>query len=277
MTCARWATLLVLAACGRDPEVCPPADAADPEWADANGDGSVDLSDGVRIARASTAGGAAPVCVGQGDLLGSGDVAMEAATHLWNRLFLGAAAGWPAWEGCTRPLRPAAAPACTRLGLSVELADARVEAPPGGAVEVDARVRLRADPLQPQGWSFGLSADGCEVLEADLQDTVAASTFDDPPGLAARSFTQVAEVEGGLVSAVVLDWRDAVAVDAADGVDVLRLVLRAEAPDSGCATCTLRLRGDLQGPGEPVALIVDVGGTAYTPAVEEARLRVCAE
>src|SRR5687768_15173071 len=101
---AMIAWILLLTGCGGDgPEVCPRAqDATAPEWADANADGAVDVVDGMRIARASLSDGLPVVCHGQGDLLASGDVAIEASNHIWNWLFVGRSSAMPSLDGCER-------------------------------------------------------------------------------------------------------------------------------------------------------------------------------
>lgn len=256
--------ILLFLACG-GPAVCAyPDDAASPAWADANGDSHVDITDGVRIVRRSLSGGAPVACVGQGDLLESGDVAFEAAGTVWNHLFLGAVAALPE-RTCGTRLDPGPPPACTPVELAID-------APSSADGAFDAAVRLRTD-LGPDAWSFGVAAEGCRITAVDRAGTASASTFDDPPGVVEAGLFDARVVDGGAVSAVVPSWKDAVTVDAAGGVPVL--TLHVEATGSACGTCELRLTPDLRGPGQPVALVVGRDGWSFPPTTRDARVRLC--
>jgi hypothetical protein len=271
------ALLVFLAACGGGgKQVCPlPQDAASPAWADANADGVVDVVDGVRIARASLSGGPAPACRGQGDLMGSGDVAMEAAYHVWNHLFLGVATGMPQLEGCELRQDDPAAPVCSTAAVAVEGAD-RTDAPAGTQATFEATVELRADAIAPDAWSFGVRAEGCTIASVTRAGTVADSEF--AGGAVDLGFAHATTVEGGAVSAVVPSWKKAVTVDASgDGAAVLVLSVQASAPSSGCEPCVLTPVGDLAAGGQPVALTIGSAGWSYPAEPIALEAKICAQ
>jgi hypothetical protein len=257
--------LLSWLACGAGPAVCAyPDDAASPAWADANGDGHVDIDDGVRIVRRSLSGGAPVACEGQGDLLGSGDVAFEAAATVWSALFLGTVATLPE-RTCGTRLEAGPPPSCTPVELAIE-------APKSATGSFTADVVLRTD-LGPDAWSFGVAADGCRISDVGRGETASASTFDDPPGIVEAGLFDARLVVGGAVSAVVPSWKDPVTLDAAAGVSLLKL--RIEPTASACGTCTLSLVSDLQGPGQPVAVVVGRDGWSFPPTTRDAGVRLC--
>ena len=255
---------------------CPvPGDEAEPEWADANADGVVDINDGVRIARHALSHGPPPACRGQGDLTGVDHVAFEAAGHIWYWLFVGHASGMPEWEGCeVRWPSAAEPPPCARVGLSFD-APKRVQ-----SSTFEARVLLRAKGLEPgpDAWSFGVGAEGCRVVSATLSGTAADHTFADPPGIVAEGFAHAEVVDGGAITAVVPSWLEPVYLERAEsGRDVLVLELEADVPASGCAPCELSFRDDLKGAGQPVAVVAGLYGWSYAPSVHRAEIDVCGD
>ena len=158
-------SLLLGAACAASRPTS--ADATAPEWGDANADGAVDINDGVRIVRHALADGPAPACRGQGDLMGTGDIAFEAAQTV-----VGNVASLPSWDGCETPVFAPPTPESARVELWPE-AEERVAGP------FVAEVRLRFDGPEPgpDAWSFGVSAVGCTIEEATRARTVSASTI----------------------------------------------------------------------------------------------------
>lgn len=264
--------ILASAGCGGG-RSCPlPAEEAHPAWADANADGRIDVNDGVRVARHVLAGGPTPACRGQGDLLGRGEVSFEAAGHIWDWLFLGNATAWPTWDDCATRLPAATPPSCGDVEL-LPVAPKSVAGPAGEVATFDATVSLRAS-VGADAWSFGVKATGCTVVAATFDGTAAARTTASPPGVVAQGYAHVALVNGGVVTAVVPSWLEAVTVESGD---VLALTVEATPPASGCGECVLALTSDRRGQGQAVAAVVGAGGFSYEPKAGTVTVDVCAE
>lgn len=248
---------------------------------DANGDGRVDISDGVWIQRHAYAGGPRPACDAAVDILGEGIHETGNSVNIWSYLFTGAVAdlGTHAGGGCEAWNDVGESPPCARAKLSFEV-PGKAEGGSGEKAGFTAEVMLSTAGLEhgPDAWSFGVSADGCSVTTAATDGTAAADAFDDPPGQRDMGFA-VAEVtgDGGAVSAVVLSWMEREWLTSEeDPVSVLQLVVEADAPQSGCGTCTLTFSDAMQGSGQPVQTVISLDGWSYWPTVEGATVNICA-
>lgn len=245
---------------------------------DANHDGQVDVADPVYALRALIQGGPAPACEDALDQLSDGLLDMSDAFTLLYFLFAGTHAELRGSErlDCEDPTPIAEAP-CGRLGLSLGGSD-RLTGAPGSVLSVEVPVWLTSPDLEPQGWSFGVGAEGCTVGGAEEAGTVIADTRLDDEGHRDVGFVRTDLVDGGVVHGAVLSWVRDVSLPAQAGAyRLLTLTVEATVPASGCTPCTLSLVEGLQGPGQPVALVVSAGGRSYTPTVAGQTLQVCAE
>lgn len=266
---------------GCDEEVCAaPSDVASPPMGDANGDGVVDISDGVWIQRHAYAGGPAPACAAAADLLGYGDVETASSVNLWYYLFTGTVEELPELpsDACAARDDVGAPPPCAVVELAVGGPN-RAEGGPGSEVSFEVVVTLHSEGLDggPDAWSFGVGADGCEVAAATTRDTAAADAFDSPPGIRSVGFERSEIVDGGgAVSAVVASWLEPVKLEGQEEPrPVLRLTVRGTAPDRGCDGCRVFFDGDQVGSGQPVANVVSVDGWSYLPTLAETTIKVC--
>ena len=235
-------------------------------WADANADGAVDVNDGVLVARHALAGGPAPVCAGAGDLLGTGDIALGSSIAIWGWLFTGGTTTLPADPTCDPRTEPAERPPCARVRMELEVPRS------AGGSSIDGSVTLRTKGVDPDAWSFALQAAGCRITSTSFERTVAATTFDDPPGLVDEGFRHVEIVDDGVISAVVPSWMHAVGLPEKEGPHTL---LRFTAESDTCGTCTLTLGGRLQGKGQPARTVVGRDGWSYPVEQVVREVKVC--
>jgi len=258
-------------ACARAPEVYADASGHTPGMGDTNGDGRVDLSDGLVVLRHQLSGGSRAVCAGVADINQDHRQDLGDAFAIWYHLYAGntvfhdVEAGWcDRWDTLADP--PAG-----RLALGWD-APKRSE-----GEDLLATVELQSPDLAVEGWSLAVVAEGCEISAATTQGTVGADLRDDPPGIRDGGFDRTEVVGGVASSAVVLGWLSPVALDPSeDAVALLRVTISAPPPASGCQPCTLRLDDDRVTGGEPVVNLLSVGGRSYRPALPEATVKVCA-
>lgn len=223
---------LLAAGCGR--QLCASPRSDDPPGAaDANGDGAVDVTDGLLVERWLFAGGAAPACEAAVDASADGLIDAGDGTAIWAYAFAGGSFPEPAADACGAG-EPDDAP-CARVDLDIAV---------DGAT---ATVRLRSRELAIEAWQLSLRAD-CAVLGGEI------------PGPEGRTpgYARVEPVQGGVVVVGVLDWIAPAAL-AADGDWHAVLELALEDP-GGCA---LELSDGLQGAGQPVRNLVSAGGRSY--------------
>lgn len=224
---------LGLVACGRS--VCPlPAVDAAPGAGDANGDGRLDISDGLLVERWLFAGGAAPVCESAVDASADGLVDAGDGVALWTAAFAGGALPEP--TGCAAP-GPAEA-ACARVDVDLQVEDRA------------ATVRLRSRDLAIEGWQLSVVASGCAITGGSVTEILGANLGYGRVDLSAQ----------GAVSAVALSWLDAASLPA-DGQ--WREVLQLELSPTEGEKCRLSLEDGQVGAGRPVDNLVSAGGLSY--------------
>lgn len=261
----------LIGACARVPEVYADASGHAPAMGDTNGDGRVDLSDGLVILRHQLSAGPRAVCAGVADINQDRREDLADAFAIWyhvyagNTVFYDVAAGW-----------------CDRWDAMAD--------PPGGRLALDwrvtsrthgedflATVELQSPDLAVEGWSLAVVTEGCTISAATTRGTVGADLRDDPPGSRDGGFDRTEIVDGVASSAVVLGWLSPVALDPSDdAAALLRVTISAPPPASGCQPCTVRLEDDRSTSGEPVVNLLSVGGRSYRPALPEASVKVCA-
>lgn len=228
-----------------------------PVAGDANSDGVLDIADGAAVWAAQFRG-TTLACSAAADLLADGVVDLGDGTASWLHLYAGNTA-LPTQDlsACTIPAEDA--PCAEGLALDVE----------GSSSDTTftATVTLAAAGLAVEAWSFGVTATGCTITAATTAGTQAAELHDSPPGLRDGGFSRTDLVADGVVSATVLGFAtDRAATDGA----ILSISGTGE-----CGTCTLRVVDGLQGPGEPVAAVLSVGGRAYVPTLGEGTIQLC--
>ncbi len=267
--------LTLLTACSRIGEVCPAdeAGAGALTLGDANGDGHVDLSDGTYAVLQAFHGGSPVACDAAFDVVPDNQVEPGDSYGLWAHLFEGTGLGTLAAGACTSSRSPEAGD-CGRLVYGLDAPD---EVEGQASFEVRAWLQNRDLDPGPEGWSLGIEAEGCTITAVTTQGTVAGLSVGSDMGRRRTGYELSRVARGGAVSAVVLDYRLLTGLDAGkDPTDLLVLTVAADAPSSGCTTCTLRYSDALAADGEPVAAIVARQGRRYVPEREEASVEVCA-
>ena len=126
-----------------------------------------------------------------------------------------------------------------------------------------------------QAWSFSLETASCiSLLAATTDGTLAAAIDADPPGLMDRGFesTQIIDPmrndgRQGLISAIVLGFREPIALDPIGEHLVLRIRGEMDRAQEGyCETRFVDESPFLRGGGQPVALLANVDGVSVLPA-----------
>lgn len=282
--------ILLLIACATDP-AAPPKPAADtpalvsaidveevcargeseddPERGDANHDGRVDLADAVWILRYLNEGGDPPACLDAMEIVEDGGLDLGDGFGILHHLYAGSSLPGSNTLRCGR-LERLPDPKCGEMGMGIE-APARVS----GSFE--AHLSLVSEDLDVQGWSVGVSAEGCTIAGTSLAGTVAADRRVDPAGKRDKGYQRGDLVEGGVTHATLLSWQKEVTLESSkDAARILTISVDATPPASGCAACTLRLSDDLQGPGERVRLGLVAGGRTYPIDPVSVEVEVCA-
>lgn len=221
------------AACGR--EVCsdPGGDDA-PAMGDANGDGRVDLADGLRVSRWLTAGGAAPACAAAVDLSADGTVDLGDALSIWSYAFAGGVLPALA-EGACGAMEPAE-PVCGQAEVEIALQD-----------EV-AIVSLRSRELAIEGWQLSLVVEGCSVLGGEVEPSLNAA------------YRRVDLTDRGAVAVAALDWMTPRSLPS-DGssTPVLRLQVQTRPGER----CRVALDDGQRGPGQAVESRLVASGLSF--------------
>ncbi len=260
--------VLLLAGCA-GPDVCvEPVVASAPGMGDANGDGAVDVSDGLFLGRSLFAGGAAPVCDAAADVLGDGVVDAADGVSVFRSLYAGTFPLPALAEGACASVRSPAPPeVCAPVALAVS-------APAKAIGAFDASITLTSPGLDVQGWQLSLTATGCSVSAVDLSGTIAAYTTDG--GLRREGFAESGTTKDGAWSGVALGWKgDAAAPASADTAKLLTVHVAASPPASGCAPCVLTLADGQSAPGGALRNVVSSAGWSYRPTLGSATVDVC--
>lgn len=269
------AALMGLVACGRAPIVGAVASGHQPEAGDTNGDGQIDLSDGLYLLRHQLAGGSRSVCQGAADTIPDRRVDLGDAFAIWYHLFAGNTALGPMDPSWCSTWDTLPAPAEGRFALELD-APRKVSAE-AGVASFEALVTLQSHDLAVEGWSLAVISDGCQIQSATVVGTAAADRRDSPAGERDGGFerTEIGP-DGAATSAVVLGWLTPVALPASeDPVDLLSLTVQATVAE-GCVRCALRVSDGEVGGGEPVINVLSVGGRSYRPALPEVEVKLCA-
>jgi hypothetical protein len=265
--------LVLLVGCGK--ATCPEAaTGGTPTVGDTNGDGAVDISDGLYLRRWLFSGGPAPACEAAASLIDDGQVDLGDALAIWASRFQGGVAvPTLADDACTEVTTPPA-PDCARVELTL---DAPKRVAGSGTVPIAATVQLRTRDTAVEGWSLSVRTFGCTVSQATTAGTSAADLHDTPPGKRSSGYDVTTPTSGGAVSAVALSWRTPVALGPSpDRFDILAFTAEATAPASGCDVCTITLEDGEQGAGEPVENVVSVEGFRLRPELPSIDVKVCA-
>lgn len=268
--------LLLLVACSAPDEVCPLPVTAAGVPGDANGDAVVDIADALLTHRYLFEGGAPPVCESavmfQPDWRGVIFEGLDVQALL-SYLYEGLAEPRPSPD-CDEPL-PTDEGVCGAVGWTWE-APRRVT----GGETATAVLGIDNHALEAgiEGWSVGVTAEGCTLESARVEGTVAAPwTGDDQPGRVTEGFVMTRLDDGAATSAVVLNWLHHQALPPArDAYPVLTVQVSTQAPASGCATCTLRTTDGLPTPGLPLDTAMASSGRSYRPPQASVSFAVCA-
>lgn len=261
-------TPLVLVACGRLPVVAADPSGEQPVAGDTNGDGRVDLSDGLLVLRAQMAGGPPAVCMGAADVLRDNRVDLADAFAVWYHLYAGTTSLTEIAPGFCDTLDTLPRAPEGRMALEFE-ADRKVK-----ASSFEATVTLASPDLAVEGWSLAAVAEGCTITGATVAGTQGADLRDSPAGARDGGFERTEVVDGVASSAVALGWKTVVALDPSEDPAPL-LTLTVEADGGDCQTCTLRLEDGHATGGEPVTNLVSVAGRSYRPELPTAEIKVC--
>ncbi len=224
---------------------------------DANGDGRFDISDPIYVTRNLFDKGPAPVCAAAVDMIPDGNVEVGDGLSLLATLFSPLPYLAPLASGaCDSATTPSGAKADRlRWGFS------------GGGTTT---VTLESMDRDVDGWSLGVTADGCTIAAATTNGTVAADRFDG--GQRAVGYENTRVTSAGAVSAVVLGWNVPARLAASPKpYDVLQLTLTK----GDTCNCTLSLSNDVVGDGLAVATVVTAGGRSYLPELASAKVNVC--
>lgn len=258
--------------------VCAYAESAgEPGWGDANHDSHVDISDVVRTVRALLDGGPSVACLPSQDVsYEEGLVDVGDALGLLFTLFAGTYALPDDTPACAE-ISPMEEAPCGRMLLSVS-GPSTVEATAASQeVAIDAQVVLQSPDLAVEAWSFGVAATGCTFVGATEQGTAAADSRLDPAGRRDDGWLRTDVAQDHVVSSGMIAWvNDVPLPPQEDPWPLLHLDVRATAPGSGCGTCTLRVQEGLQGDGQPVPVVVSVGGRSLPPPTAALEIQVCA-
>lgn len=268
----RGPTLLVLLSSGcSGADVCAvPAGPEAPRAGDANGDGVVDVSDGLFLGRRVFGGGAAPACDAAVDLVADGVVDALDGVSVFRHLYAGSFPLPPLGEGaCSAPRSPTPPDTCAPVSLGIQ-------APANTSGDFDATVTLVSPALAVEGWQVSLSATGCSVASADFDDTLAATSTEG--GLRREGFAEAATTGDGAWSGVALGWKgDTAAAPSAAASALLSLRVHASPPAAGCAPCVLSLVDGQSAPGGALDNVVSSAGWSWRPTLGAATVNVCAE
>jgi hypothetical protein len=269
---ARLLTACLAASCGReedDPACAEVRALSTPVAGDVNGDGVADLTDGLAIRSYARAGGPPPACDAAADVVVDGLVEPGDGIALWSHLFVGTTRLQELPPGACEPVSSNEDPPCAG-DVSFTPVGSDVTAASGSIASFPAAVEIRGATAPVEGWSFGVSAEGCAIAGATTAGTRAADVRDG--GLREGGYDHTEVKDGHAVTAVALSWRDE--VGATGDVAVLALTVEANV-GTACAPCTLRVEDGLAGAGGPVAAIAAVKGRSAIPRRDDVAIQVC--
>ncbi len=253
----------------------PAAPAASPLGGDANGDGAVDVSDGVYLARSILASGPAPVCAAAMDLVPDGDMNLGDVPAVWYAIGPRTAPYLPpvTTEDCPAVARTAEPPCGDGLALAVS-APAEVDGPDGVDTPFDATVTLTAPTQAIEAWSFTVVAEGCTIAASTTAGTLAADVADGTGGLRGDGMAWQVATGAEARALTVLDWRTQAALPTGGPTAIHSLTVHG-APTAACAPCTLTVV-----PGDAttgVESVVTTGGWRYLPELGATTVKLCAK
>ncbi len=268
------AALLGAVACRAAPIVVAEPSGQAPTAGDTNGDGRVDVSDGLLVLRHLMAGGARAVCQGAADTLVDRRVDLGDAFAIWYHLYAGNTVLGPMDPDWCSTYDTLPAPAEGRMEWSIDAP--RKVSGEGGRAHFEAIVELVSADLAVEAWSLGVAAEGCEISAATVSGTAGADLRDSPAGARDGGFERTdLSADGGATSAVVLGWLTPVALDPSDEPASLLVFQVESAVADGCAPCVLRLEDGVVGGGEPVVNVISVDGRSYRPELPEVEVKLC--
>jgi hypothetical protein len=165
-------------------------------------------------------------------------------------------------------------------------APTRIEGRPGAGVGFSAATRLFTEGLEAgdrgaQGWVMSVSAEGCRIVEATTQGTVAATVAQGGVRDNGFELTELTMGPGneGAISLVILSINMPVSLDPGDSPHtLLRLSVEGAVPlPAICSPCTLLFMDGLHGSGLPQTNEVTHRGKAYLPAKTPHTTQACLE
>lgn len=256
-----------LSACGT-PKTCQvAAGSGAPATGDANGDGAVDLADGMYLQAYLLRGGPAPACAGRLDVAADGNIDVADSFVIWSHAFAGDGA-FPeiAEDVCDYVTPPATDSECARFAYAID-------APAKGTGGLDGVVTLATPDVAVQGWQVSLAAEGCAITSVTLAGTEGADVTEG--GSRKLGYGRADLASGGAVSAVALGWLDERSLPVDHDAHAI-LAFHADPPASGCAPCTFRFTDGLKGAGDAVQNLVVRDGRAWLPTGTSAKATLCA-
>ena len=127
------------------------------------------------------------------------------------------------------------------------------------------------------GWSLGIVADGCDIVEGSMAGTV-VDVFSSPGDGFLLTELTTGEGNEGAISVVALNLSTAIALPLRGDFEILRLILETPALAAGSSTvCSIRYHDGLIGSGQPIQNRIAVGGRSILPQTVSAITRVFAE
>ncbi|MBI4602480.1 MAG: hypothetical protein HY721_11025 [Planctomycetes bacterium] len=237
--------------------------------------GDVSVGDALALIAPLTLWGSLQPCEAAGDADGDGKLGLTDVVRILSFLFLGAPAPPPPFPepgpspGDPLPCEAYAvkpAPEDSRVRLEVTDTGSATRSEP---LVFPAAVYLSLQGTEPRevatGWSFGLTLEGCQVIEATIEGTGAESIMS-----GGFSKTEIVPAPGGngVVSAVILSFTGP--RGAGNGTDLLALkwVPVFPGPKKVVLTCNLQFTEKLRGSGQPVKNRVTLGSREVVPKLE---------
>ena len=263
------AAALGLIGCDRPPVVAADPSGATPVTGDTNGDGRIDLSDGLVLLRAQLSGGQPAVCFGAADIDQDHRVDLGDGFAIWYHLYAGNTTFFEIEDGWCDAVVPHLAAPEGRMALALD-------APRKGTGPPEVQVTLQSPDLAVEGWSLAAVAEGCTITAATVAGTQGADRRDSPAGARDGGWERTEVVGGVASSAVVLSWQSPLGLEPSEDPAPL-LALTLSPSGAGCAPCAVRLEDGHATGGEPVTNLLSVGGRSYRPPLPETSLKLCAE
>jgi hypothetical protein len=271
---------------------------------DANGDGLVNIADGVFILRNCFIGGAVVPCADACDTNDSGSVDLADAMGIFMFVTMDSPAPRAPYPDCgddltvddlrcdeydiMRDLCAAPAPVCCPTNAEYAysiIGGAVAVASPGTGTSIAQRVSLTVpDPSSVEGWSLSILVSGdssCRLLDWTVDGTEAASVIEGGSLVDGFVRTELLDFDGigptGLISSVVLAISSHVALSASDSpFALLGLTLTGMVPGrGGCNSCTIDFSDGLEGAGEEIQNFVIDAGRSIKPTTTLTEVHFC--